>query len=156
MSTGNIEPTPQFESAPPPAGMEKAQEQAVERAGPQETQRPSSQPKQTTDQSVAPPVIPAAPPPVAPVADDTSQPVSSATRDLHAEESDLIEKEWVQRAKHIVSSTQDDPYKQKSEISKAKADYIQKRFNKTIKVDDSFGKAQSRPGLSRTDDSAGA
>lgn len=81
-------------------------------------------------------MIPAAPPPAAPLADDTSQPISNVTRDLHAEETDLIEKEWVERAKHIVATTQDDPYKQKHEISKAKADYIQKRFNKTIKVDD--------------------
>jgi hypothetical protein len=49
---------------------------------------------------------------------------------------DLIEKEWVQKAKQIVSQTHDDPYKQKNQISRVKADYIQKRFNKTIKVDD--------------------
>lgn len=136
MSTGNTESTPNFEITPPPAGMENAPEQGVERPGPQETQRPSQQPKKSTDEPVAVPVAPPVPPPAAPVADDTSQPTASATTDLPAEESDLIEKEWVQRAKHIVAATQDDPYKQKSEISKAKADYIQKRFNKTIKVDD--------------------
>jgi hypothetical protein len=52
-----------------------------------------------------------------------------------ADDVDLIEKEWVDRAKAIVEATQDDPHKQKSEISKVKAEYIQKRFNKTIKVD---------------------
>lgn len=138
MSTGNTELTPQFEVPLPPAGGETSQDQGMERPAPHETQRPSPQPKQTTVPPVEPPVIPAAPPPAAPVADDdgTTQPVSAATRDLHAEETDLIEKEWVDRAKQIVATTQDDPYKQKNEISKAKADYIQKRFNKTIKVDD--------------------
>jgi len=52
-----------------------------------------------------------------------------------ADDVDLIEKEWVDRAKAIVEANQDDPHKQKSEISKVKAEYIQKRFNKTIKVD---------------------
>jgi Txe/YoeB family toxin of Txe-Axe toxin-antitoxin module len=48
----------------------------------------------------------------------------------------FIEKEWVQRAKSLVAQTQDDPYKQKNEMSKIKADYIKKRFNKTIPVEE--------------------
>lgn len=155
MSTGNTEQTPQlFEFVPPPQpGGETADQQAVERAKPQETQKqaPQAQPP-----AVTPPVAPPQPPSstrVPPVDDSTAQAIANPTHQLPAEESDLIEKEWVQRAKHIVATTQDDPHKQKSEISKAKADYIQKRFNKTIKIDDSFDKAQSTE-LSRMDDTA--
>jgi hypothetical protein len=59
------------------------------------------------------------------------------TAGLPAHDTDLIEKEWVQRAKSIVAQTQDDPYKQKNEMSKIKADYIKKRFNKSIPLEDS-------------------
>lgn len=51
-----------------------------------------------------------------------------------AADSDLIEKEWVQKAKAIVEKTRQDPYLQNKEITKAKADYLKKRYNKVIKV----------------------
>jgi len=54
----------------------------------------------------------------------------------HAQESDHIEPEWVDKAKAVISQTRDDPYMQKHEMSKIKADYIQKRFNKQIKTDE--------------------
>lgn len=53
-----------------------------------------------------------------------------------AAEGDRIEKEWVSRAKTIVAKTQDDPHAQKDAVSKVKAEYIQKRFNKVISTDD--------------------
>lgn len=51
-----------------------------------------------------------------------------------AEDSDLIEKEWVERAKEIVEHTKDDPYEQQKALSKMKADYMKKRYNKDIKI----------------------
>lgn len=54
--------------------------------------------------------------------------------DLMADDTDLIEKEWVLRAKTIVNRTKDDPHSQNKEINKVKADYIKKRYNKDIKV----------------------
>lgn len=51
-----------------------------------------------------------------------------------AEDVDLIEKEWVDKAKAIVNHTKDDPYNQNKEINKMKADYIKKRYNKDIQV----------------------
>lgn len=76
--------------------------------------------------------------PILPVSDDDgAPPVSSPkTSNLPAADRDLIEKQWVQKAKEIVAETKSDPYKQKSEMSRAKADYIQKRFKKAIKTDD--------------------
>jgi len=52
-----------------------------------------------------------------------------------ASDNDRIEKEWIDKAKDIISKTQDDPFEQKEAMSKVKAEYIQKRFNKTIKTD---------------------
>lgn len=49
-----------------------------------------------------------------------------------AEDSDLIEKEWVEKAKQIVAHTANDPFTQQEELSKMKADYMKKRYNKDI------------------------
>ena len=69
---------------------------------------------------------PAVPRPTQPVAD-------AATAHIAAHDVDLIEKEWVQKAKAIVAHTTGDPYTQNKEINKIKADYIKKRYNKDIK-----------------------
>jgi hypothetical protein len=49
-----------------------------------------------------------------------------------AADEDLIEKEWVEKAKNIVEHTAEDPFKQVEELSKMKADYLKKRYNKEI------------------------
>lgn len=51
------------------------------------------------------------------------------------DEGDLIEKEWVEKAKQIVEKTRDDPHKQSEELNVFKADYMKQRYNKNIKVD---------------------
>jgi hypothetical protein len=53
---------------------------------------------------------------------------------LADDDKDLIEKEWVEKAKQIVERTRDDPYKQSEALTVFKADYIKKRYGKTIKV----------------------
>jgi hypothetical protein len=60
--------------------------------------------------------------------------VSASTQGLAAEDADLIEKTWVEKAKQIVAETRGDPYTQNKEINKVKADYIKKRYNKDIKL----------------------
>lgn len=49
-----------------------------------------------------------------------------------ADDVDLIEKEWVEKAKEIVEKTRDNPYLQNKAISEIKSDYIKKRYNKDI------------------------
>ncbi|HLC91512.1 MAG TPA: hypothetical protein VJC09_00505 [Candidatus Saccharimonadales bacterium] len=51
-----------------------------------------------------------------------------------ADDEDLIEQEWVDKAKAIVDRTHNDPYLQNQELGKFKADYIKKRYNREIKV----------------------
>ena len=51
-----------------------------------------------------------------------------------ADDIDLIEKEWVKKAKDIVDSTQGDPYEQNNQMNKMKVEYIKKRYNKDIKL----------------------
>jgi hypothetical protein len=64
----------------------------------------------------------------------TSQPTSDDVNPTTAADEDLVEKEWVDKAKKIVSETKDDPYKQGKEISKLQADYLKKRYGKDIKL----------------------
>ncbi len=74
-----------------------------------------------------------------PVTDGTSSPVSLpqgiAIPD-DASDSDLIEKEWVLKAKDIIGQTQNNPYEQQKAISQFKANYMKKRYNKDIKLTD--------------------
>jgi len=47
-----------------------------------------------------------------------------------ANDDDLIEKEWVDRAKKIVSENRDDPYKQEEAVSELQKDYQKKRYGR--------------------------
>lgn len=51
---------------------------------------------------------------------------------LDAADVELIEKEWVIKAKQIIEQTGEDPYTQQRELSKIRADYIKKRYNKDL------------------------
>jgi len=51
-----------------------------------------------------------------------------------ADDADLIEKEWVAKAKQIVERTRHDPHEQSKELTIFKNDYLQKRYNKSIKM----------------------
>lgn len=50
----------------------------------------------------------------------------------HAGDTDLIEKEWVIKAKEIVDHTAEDPFAQQEQLGKMKVDYMKKRYNKDI------------------------
>ncbi len=78
-------------------------------------------------------------PPVSPQADvPGASPQSAAPRPPaaphRAADADLIEKAWVEKAKAIVARTRQDPYAQSRELSKFKADYIKKRYNREVKL----------------------
>lgn len=51
-----------------------------------------------------------------------------------ADDGDLIEKEWVAKAKQIVEHNREDPYEQSKQLTEVKVDYLQKRYNKTVKL----------------------
>lgn len=136
--TTNNEPGPNFEMSPPEqsGGEELTHDLGVEAPAPKEqhTHKPSALGTAAAPAAqpvVTPTVQSRVPVPTAPVA-----PVDPKSGTLPADDVDLIEKEWVDRAKAIVQKTANDPRRQKSEISKVKAEYIQKRFNKQIKVDE--------------------
>ena len=63
-----------------------------------------------------------------------AQQVSHDTNPTVAADEDLIEKEWVEKAKKVVSDTKHDPYLQGKEVSKLQADYLKKRYGKTVNL----------------------
>jgi Txe/YoeB family toxin of Txe-Axe toxin-antitoxin module len=69
--------------------------------------------------------------PAAPQNDSVS---SNDDNQLLADDVDVLEKEWVEKAKKIVHETKEDPYLQEKEVSKLQSDYLQKRYGKQIKV----------------------
>lgn len=74
------------------------------------------------------PTLPVPPLPVpAPqsVTDDTAGPTIAA-------DDDLIEKEWVDKAKKIIAETQNDPYRREQEVTKLQIDYLRKRYGKEL------------------------
>ncbi|HVS79249.1 MAG TPA: hypothetical protein VHD84_03115 [Candidatus Saccharimonadales bacterium] len=129
----NFELPPQ--GPPTPESGERRQEQAAE-APPARQEQAGKQAPQPALPAI-PQDIPAVDQPViaAPPQDDTA---AITTPDPHqsAKDSDRIEPAWVHKAKAVIAKTQDDPYTQKNEMSRIKAEYIQKRFNKNIKTDE--------------------
>ncbi|MFA6270505.1 MAG: hypothetical protein WC657_04865 [Candidatus Paceibacterota bacterium] len=110
---------------------EKAYEKQAEFRGsqPQNSAAPQSPTSLLTGQQnpIAPPISPSS----AQAAPQRAAPTPDIADDV-----DLIEKEWVERAKDIVESTKNDPHLQNQQISKFKADYIKKRYKKDIKLTD--------------------
>jgi len=124
----------------PPLDMEKThapgQMEQVEFAGGMErTEQQAAQAIETNSQAGAMPPLPVptqtqyqqSPQPAAQLPAADSNPVI-------ADDADLIEKEWILKAKEIVARTKHDPYQQNKEVEKMKADYMRKRYNKDIKT----------------------
>ncbi len=89
----------------------------------------------TTVPSTALPPQPNQSPQTPPQATTAAQATQDNAAPLIADDADLIEKAWVEKAKQLVEQTKDDPYAQNKEINKFKAQYIKKRYNKDIQLD---------------------
>lgn len=137
----NPEITPQFtpeqtpREASQPQGAEYTPLQPMPETAPErsaETDRLRAV-DQASAMAAPPPVLPLPaqpqvvhmPAPAAPVSDDNP---------ALAGDDDLIEKEWVDKAKKIVAETRNEPYKLAQEVSKLQADYLSKRYGKEIGI----------------------
>lgn len=131
-------PAPQFmpEQAPvqgPEQGSEYGQILSnPERAGERSPEREQNM-QQVDRQSVPPMPMPVMPVPMPqPV---PAQPTPQAVTDdnpVIAGDDDLIEKEWVDKAKKIIAETKDDPYLREREVNKLQIDYLRKRYGKEL------------------------
>lgn len=124
LSMEKTEASPGFSSSEVSTGSERTEIQAVKAIETAQS-KPSPAPQfpqanQTTAQPITQDATNGA-------SDDTSTPVI-------ADDADLIEKEWVLKAKEIVERTRHDPYQQNKEVERIKADYLKKRYNKEVKL----------------------
>ncbi|MEO8691183.1 MAG: hypothetical protein ABI397_00185 [Candidatus Saccharimonas sp.] len=77
------------------------------------------------------PIVPQSlPQPVVPPVTDDSMPADAG-------DDDLIEKEWVDKAKQIIAKTKDDPYTREREVSKLQIEYIRRRYGRQMGVSES-------------------
>lgn len=85
-----------------------------------------------TQQAFVPPPLPT----IDPAQAQTNQAQQTIVSDAPAvaADEDLIEKEWVEKAKRVVAETKNDPHAQEDAISRLQADYLQKRYGRTIKL----------------------
>lgn len=68
----------------------------------------------------------------APQTDDTTTLPTDDDTPLVAADEDVIEKEWVDKAKKILIETKDDPYLREQQIKKLQVEYIRKRYGREI------------------------
>lgn len=70
--------------------------------------------------------------PVAPVRSPQGNVSASSATPLVAADEDLIEKEWVDKAKEIIEQTQGDPHARTQKVNELQRDYLQKRYGKVV------------------------
>lgn len=129
--TSGISLPPVSEQLPVPATGEARPETVGGAAGPERAQSaPASIPPATQ------PIIPLPITPVAPVSSglNNAGTTSKSKSGGLVKDDDLIEKEWVDRAKRIVEQTRNDPRQQSDQLTGVKVEYMKKHYNKTIKI----------------------
>lgn len=135
-------PAPQFNPEQGPARQEQLGEYGQnlnnpELAGERTPEREQFMQNVDRGQALAPPPMPPVMP-IAPSTGATMAPQAPPVDDLPvlAGDDDLIEKEWVDKAKKIIAETRSDPYRREQEVSRLQADYLRKRYGKEIGVAD--------------------
>ena len=130
-------PPPAIERMPPPVNYERSGEVLPLPPTPEtgleqysERHEQKAEAAIAAQQATIAPVLPTPVVPV-PVVDNTAVQAVNDTP-LVANDDDLIEKEWVDKAKKIIVDTRDDPHRREQEVGKLQADYLFKRYGKEL------------------------
>lgn len=75
--------------------------------------------------------VPVLPAPIAQPA-TTSDAHDPSSFPVAAADDDLIEREWVDKAKKIIAETRDDPYGREKAVNQLQKDYLKKRYGKEL------------------------
>ncbi|HSW77568.1 MAG TPA: hypothetical protein VLG36_02110 [Candidatus Chromulinivoraceae bacterium] len=129
-------PSPNFGREQMPTGYGPSIERAPQPPTPETVERGHEQFEQRGEAAAAAiNAIPILPPPiVAPQPTTPTQQTVVVSDDLPlaANDDDLIEKEWVVKAKKIIVETKDDPYRREQEVGRLQADYLRKRYGREL------------------------
>lgn len=117
-------PRPEVAPEAPVWTPEQGRQSGAERAPEHAAQAQAS----VAAQSVSPVTLPS---PVPVVNDDAAKTATDDNPAVAADE-DLIEKEWVDKAKKIISDTRDDPAAREKQVGRLQADYLKKRYGKEL------------------------
>jgi Txe/YoeB family toxin of Txe-Axe toxin-antitoxin module len=98
-------------------------------AVPERTNSPPSTSGPADDQQLKGDAVPAGLPPV----DDQQVMTDDQATPQIADDVDVIEKTWVDKAKKIIDETKGDPYQQEERVEKLQKSYLKKRYGKEIK-----------------------
>ena len=113
----------QVERGPRPSGPETGFERGAERYEQVAEARAAAANSAGLGTILPPPVL--QPAGVSPDSTLTSGPIT-------ASDEDLIEKEWVDRAKKIIAETRDDPFKREAAVNQLQRDYQKKRYGREL------------------------
>ena len=116
-------PTPESSPEIPLPSPERGEGVSPERASEHAAQAQAGMAAQPTPITLPAPV---------PVTDDTVTQVSTDDMPAVAADDDLIEKEWVDKAKQIITQTRDDPAEREKQVGRLQADYLKKRYGKEL------------------------
>jgi hypothetical protein len=97
-------------------------ESGIETGAERVEQRAEAQAAAADAAATGAPIMPVATDPVTPV---TSSPVTAA-------DDEVIEKEWVDKAKQIILETRDDPHSRTEKVNQLQKDYLKKRYGKEL------------------------
>jgi hypothetical protein len=112
-----------------PTGGENQPRPAVPEAKPLSSGQPAPAQPQPAPAVAVPPAAPSAaqPQPVA------AAPAASVTGPAVANDQDVIEKEWVDKADEVVAKTVGNPHAEEEAVEDLQIDYLKKRYNKDVK-----------------------
>ncbi|RYX79559.1 hypothetical protein EON76_02495 [bacterium] len=130
-------PSPQFNPEQPAINYEQGGELGQnisnpERAGERSPEREQNMRSVDQNSTPLPPPVFSVPLPQVPVVAAPTTTVADDANPVLAGDDDLIEKEWVDKAKKIIAETKDDPYAREREVNRLQADYLQKRYGKEL------------------------
>jgi len=91
-----------------------------------------SAPERASEQSNQAQAVPVSLPTPVVTEDDTQVQSQVDDNPAVAADEDLIEKEWVDKAKQIIADTRDDPAAREKQVGKLQADYLKKRYGKEL------------------------
>lgn len=116
-------------------GQESAPEQlpVQPEVGEQVQPAPQAPPPPPTPAPAQPPETPVIPPNAEPTPDPASQTQSAEQGPMIADDVDVIEKEWVDKAQEVVQKTEGDPHAEEEAVEDLQIDYLKKRYGLDVK-----------------------
>ena len=117
----------EYQVSPERVGQLPTPEQGIE-TGAERREQTAELQAAVSDASAVSPILPS------PVVTDEPSTVLTGTvaGPTVAADEDLIEKEWVDKAKKIVADTQNDPHQREEAVNQLQRDYLKKRYGREM------------------------